>query len=78
MEKPFRLTFSNQLMAQAIRVDPSVELSNTLCEIGLHGPRPTLVLVGGASKMSGDNLVRLRSLSEGIRVNRKRDRSLPR
>ncbi len=62
MEKPFRLTFSNGLTAQVIQVDPSVELSDALREMGLYGPRPTLVLVGGASKMSSDNLVRLRSL----------------
>lgn len=62
MEKPFRLTFSNGLTAQVVQVDPSVELSDTLHAMGLYGPRPTLVLVGGASKMSGDDLIRLRSL----------------
>lgn len=66
MEKPFRLTFSNGLTAQVVQVDPSVELSDTLREMGLQGPRPTLVLVGGASKMSSDNLVRLRSLFIGV------------
>jgi hypothetical protein len=62
MEKPFRLSFSNGLTACAIRVHPSMELSVALAELGLHSRRPIIVVVGGASKLSDEDLTRLRLL----------------
>ncbi len=62
MEKPFKIAFSNELAASAIRVQDSADLSVALREVGLDRPRPTLVLVGGAGGMSDTDLARLRPL----------------
>ncbi|GAC1306258.1 MAG: hypothetical protein NVSMB27_44710 [Ktedonobacteraceae bacterium] len=57
--KPFVYTFPNGHNAQAIRVYQLAELSSALRELGIHYPRPTIVLVGGASGVSGDELTHL-------------------
>lgn len=62
MEKSFRFTFSNGITAYAIRVYLSAELSTALRKIGLHCPRFTLVLVGGAGRLSNSDMARLRPL----------------
>lgn len=52
MEKPFTVTFSNQVAA-VIQVDLFSQLSTSLRSLGFdHRSRPTLVVVGGASKLS--------------------------
>ncbi len=60
--QPLQLTFKNGQTACAIQVDHSVDLSAALNQIGLHGSRPVLVVVGGASKMSDQSMARLRLL----------------
>lgn len=62
MSEPLDLTFLNGNKACLIQVDSSVDLSAALRRIGLWKPRPTLVVVGGASKMTEESLVRLRQL----------------
>lgn len=62
MERLCKLTFSNQLSAQAIQVHNLVELSEALATIGIHGTRPTLVLVGGASGIGDADKDRLQKL----------------
>lgn len=62
MEKPFKIATSNGRMTPAIRVQSPKDLSTALGELGLHSPRPILVVVGGASKMSEADLKRLRLL----------------
>ncbi len=62
MEKPFRLAMSNGLTAPAIRVESDKDLSNAMVELGFDNPRPILVILGGAAKMSETDLSRLRSL----------------
>jgi hypothetical protein len=62
MEKPCHYTFANQLTANAIQVDSFVELSEALSKIGLQYPRPTLVLVGGASGISEADITKLQRL----------------
>ncbi len=62
MEKPFQIAISTGLTAPAIRVQSPQDLSAAMSELGLHSPRPILVVVGGASKMSDGDLSRLRSL----------------
>ncbi|WP_199248298.1 hypothetical protein [[Phormidium] sp. ETS-05] len=62
MEKPFQIAISNGLTTPAIRVQSPQDLSGALQELGIHGSRPILVVVGGASKMSEADLSRLRSL----------------
>ena len=57
--KPFVYTFPNGHAARAIRVYRLAELSSALRELGIHYPRPTIVLVGGASGVSGDELTHL-------------------
>jgi hypothetical protein len=62
MEKPFKIAISNELTASAIQVQPPDDLSTALRELALHSPRPVLVVVGGASKVSEADLSRLRLL----------------
>ncbi|MDJ0617856.1 MAG: hypothetical protein QNJ63_14125 [Calothrix sp. MO_192.B10] len=62
MEKPFKIATSNGLTASAIRVKSPKELSTAMGKLELHSPRPVLVVVGGAGKMSEADLSRLRSL----------------
>lgn len=62
MEKPFRLAVSNGLTAPAIRVESQKDLLSAMSELGFDSPRPILVILGGAGKMSESDLSRLRSL----------------
>lgn len=62
MEKPFKIAIPNGLTASAIRVQSLKDLSTAMGELELHSPRPVLVVVGGASKMSEADLISLRSL----------------
>jgi hypothetical protein len=62
MGNSFKITFSNELTAYAIRVHRSTELSIALHDLGLHYPHPTLVLVGGAGELRDVELARLRPL----------------
>ncbi len=62
MEKPFKIAISNGLMAPAIQVESPKGLLNAMGELKLHSPRPVLVILGGAGKMSEADLNRLRSL----------------
>lgn len=62
MEKLFRLAMSNGLTASAIRVESEEDLLNARSELGFDSPRPILVILGGAGKMSETDLSRLRSL----------------
>jgi SLOG in TRPM, prokaryote len=49
-------------MAQTVRVSLDADLGSALASIGLHRARPVIVVVGGASAMSSDDLDRLRPL----------------
>ncbi len=62
MEKAFGLTFPNGLTARAIQVQNEADLSTAVGKIGLHGSRPVLVVIGGASLLSDADLTQLRSL----------------
>jgi hypothetical protein len=62
MEKPFQIAISNGLTASAIQVQSPEDLSTAMRELALHSPRPVLVVVGGASKVSEADLRRLRLL----------------
>lgn len=57
-----KYTFNNELTAHTVQVQSRVELSDALSEIGLHGTRPTLVVVGGASGISQADMTRLQRL----------------
>lgn len=62
MNNPFNITFENGQAALATKIDTTAELPRKLRQIGFCSPRPTLVIVGGASKMSEESLKRLESL----------------
>ncbi len=64
-EKPFqvfKVTLENGQAADAIQVELFVDLSEALKELEFGGKHPTLVLVGGASKISEEDLARLEEL----------------
>ncbi|MGK7876500.1 MAG: hypothetical protein AB4426_25360 [Xenococcaceae cyanobacterium] len=62
MEKLCKYTLVNGLTADAIQVHNFVNLSDALRKLGFHRSRPTLVLVGGASRISNADLARLQQL----------------
>jgi len=62
MERPFTITFSSDVRADAIRIHRSQELPRALRSIGLHHPCRTLVLIGGASGLKDVELARVRPL----------------
>jgi hypothetical protein len=62
MENSFKLTFSNEKTAEAVRVYETAELPETLNKMGLQSPSPTLVIVGGASNISEADFLRLQDL----------------
>jgi hypothetical protein len=65
MEESFNLTFSNGLSAQASLVHSTSGLASALSQMGLRGPRPTLLLLGGADGLQQAELEELRPLFEG-------------
>jgi SLOG in TRPM, prokaryote len=48
MSSPFQLLFSSGGRALAVRADRTADLPTALTALGLGGPRPAVVLVGGA------------------------------
>jgi TRPM family ion channel len=59
---PFRLEFPNRGGALGVRVSEANELGLALAALGLHPPRPTLVVVGGADGFDEADMNRLRAL----------------
>lgn len=59
MEKAFKVTFSDDLTAQVIRIHRTAELPLALGKLSLRQPTSTLVLVGGAGGLSNAELNRL-------------------
>jgi SLOG in TRPM, prokaryote len=62
MDKPFTYTFPNGRTAQAIQVQYMQELPSALHALGIQYPRPTMVLIGGASGISDDEMAHLHRL----------------
>jgi hypothetical protein len=62
MEQSFQLTFANGRTAQAIHLQQDADLPNALSQLGLKGPSPVLVVVGGASKLSDVDRRRVQDL----------------
>jgi transcriptional regulator with XRE-family HTH domain len=61
MPQRFLLDFGHA-QASAVRVLEEAELRAALAALGLHAPRPTVVVVGGAGGLDADALERLRVL----------------
>jgi len=59
---PFRLEFPNTGGALGVRVSKANELSLALAALGLHPPRATLVVVGGAGGFDDVDMNRMRAL----------------
>ncbi|MBW4691141.1 MAG: hypothetical protein KME27_05175 [Lyngbya sp. HA4199-MV5] len=62
MAKPAKISFSNGLVAESIRLKTPAELTIGLHQLGLEGRHPALVLIGGASKLSETDFHRLQKL----------------
>lgn len=66
MEHIARILFPNGNQAPVIEIATDTDLQSALHRLDLDLPRRTLVLVGGAGKMSGDDLARLRVLFDHV------------
>lgn len=66
MQAPFQITFENGLTAQAAYLSEMAGLPLALQHLGFHSTRPTLVIIGGASGLSAEDLERLRSLFKNV------------
>ncbi|QZH61967.1 hypothetical protein K1X22_09835 [Mycolicibacterium farcinogenes] len=62
MTSPFRLEFPNTGGAPAVQVSRTTELPSALAALGLHAPRPTVVVIGGAAGLDAADMDRLRPL----------------
>ncbi|MEZ2320484.1 MAG: hypothetical protein ACBR15_15935 [Microcoleus sp.] len=62
MQESFSIEFSNGQTAKALYPQANADLTLTLEQLGLSSPRPVIVVVGGASKLSEVDRERLRSL----------------
>lgn len=60
--RPFEVAFAPGLAAAAVRLREPTAVPGALRELGLTGPRPTLVLIGGADGLGDAGLAGLRPL----------------
>lgn len=68
MTAPFRVELAGNSSARAVQVGAAGQLRDALGALGLHPPRPTLVVVGGAAGLSEVLMQRLRPLFDGVIV----------
>lgn len=66
MQLPFQVTFNNGQIANAAYLSQFSDIPTMLPHLGFPMPRPTLVIVGGASGLSSEDLARLRSLFKEV------------
>lgn len=62
MQEPFQVSFSNGSAAVALKPQHKENLKFLLRQLGLYRSRPTLVIVGGASRLSQEDMEKLRAL----------------
>ncbi|MBE9069895.1 hypothetical protein IQ260_24960, partial [Leptolyngbya cf. ectocarpi LEGE 11479] len=58
----FEYTFSNGQTARILNVSKSLSYTETLAALGLHNPSSSMVVIGGASKMSPESKLRVSQL----------------
>lgn len=68
MDRSFAYTFPNKRTAHAIQVHHMEELPLVFSELGIHYPRPALVLIGGALGISEDEMAHLQRLFVDVLV----------
>jgi hypothetical protein len=67
VEEPPTSTSSASLPSRVVRPATTAQLASSLTELGLRGPRPVVVLVGGADRLDDAQMARLRPLfDEGL------------
>jgi hypothetical protein len=66
IEEPKVSELPNESRASVIQVNDPANLLIDLEKIGLQEPRPVIVVIGGASKMTEESLIRLRLLFENV------------
>jgi|SRR6266700_2756986 len=62
MQKTFTWTLANGSTARAVLVADTISLAGALAQVDLKPSYPTLAIVGGASKIDGADLYKLREL----------------
>jgi hypothetical protein len=60
--RPFAISFESGAVARGVEVVEVAGLGAALAAVGLRGPTPVVVLVGGAGGLSASELERLRPL----------------
>lgn len=66
MDHISQITFSNGNQAVGIEIVAHTALYDVVGRLGLEPPRRTLVVVGGAGKMSDDEMMRARDMFENV------------
>ncbi len=62
MQEPFDIRLPNGSLAFALNVNQGNKLESCLSQLGIQGPRPVIVVVGGANELRQYHIARLRSL----------------
>jgi hypothetical protein len=62
MQSSFPIIFQNGQTAQVLNLEPEQDLASSLVALDLTEPRPVLVVIGGASLISEEDLQRLQRL----------------
>lgn len=66
MRNPFQVPFENGTVAQGISLSQEADIPTALQQLGIATARPTLVIIGGASGLSDDEMEKLRSLFQDV------------
>lgn len=66
MQPPFQVTFKHGSTATGVSLSENSDIPTALQQLGFTTPRPTLVIVGGASGLAPEDLEKLRSLFQDV------------
>lgn len=62
MQKAFNYMFPNEQTAKVLNVPDGLDYADSLAALELKGPVPSMVIIGGASKMSPESKIRVSQL----------------